>query len=131
MIRPASGPIHLDTSFLIKALDPTYEESSALFDWLADHHSIAISTVAWSEFLCGPLGDTEGEVAQTIVQRHVPVGVDEATEAARLFNLGGRRRNSLPDCLIAATAILDGAVLATSNTKDFERFVDAGLVLAE
>ena len=131
MIRPASGPIHLDTSFLIRALDPSGAESRKLFEWLGEHQSIAISSVAWSEFLCGPLSDAERDVARAVVQRHVPLGVDEATEAALLFNLGGRRRHSLPDCLIAATAILDGAVLATSNPKDFERFADARLELAE
>ena len=131
VIRPASGPIHLDTSFLIRALDPTYTESVQLLDWLSAHHSIAVSALAWGEFLCGPLGEGDEGVARVMVQRHVPVGVNEAAEAARLFNHAGRRRNSLPDCVIAAAAILDGAALATSNRRDFERFVDAGLELAE
>jgi predicted nucleic acid-binding protein len=131
VIRPASGPIHLDTSFLIRALNPTYAESSKLLEWLSARHSIAVSAVAWSEFLCGPIDAEDEAVARMIVQRHVPVGTDEASQAARLFNHGGRRRGSLPDCLIAATAILDGGMLATSNPQDFERFVGAGLELAE
>ena len=34
MIRPAAKPIHLDTSFLIRALDPTFPESGQLLGWL-------------------------------------------------------------------------------------------------
>lgn len=131
MIRPAAKPIHLDTSFLIQALDPSLPEAAKLHGWLQARRSIAMSTLAWGEFLCGPLGDTDEATARRIAHRHVPVGTDEAIRAARLFNHAGRRRNSFPDCIIAATAILAGAELATSNPADFRRFVDAGLELAE
>lgn len=131
MIRPGAKPIHLDTSFLIRALDPTYPESAQLRGWFRESRVLAISAFAWGEFLCGPLGEDEERTARRIVQRHVPVGRDEAAEAARLFNHKGRRRGSFPDCLIAATAILSGAELATSNVRDFERFRNEGLRLAE
>lgn len=130
MIPSASRPIHLDTSFLVRALDPSSPESSSLLDWLAARRPIAVSALAWSEFLCGPLKDDDARLARVLVQRHFPVGIEEASEAARLFNHGGRRRHSLPDCVIAATAILAGAALATSNPGEFERFIRAGLVLA-
>ena len=42
----------------------------------------------------------------------------------------GRRRGTLGDCLIAATAVNAGAELATGNLADFRRLSDAGLVLA-
>lgn len=130
MIRPAVRPIHLDTSFLIRALDPARPESAQLLGWLRDHHSIAISALAWGEFLCGPLAEDDVALASRVVFAHAPVGAAEATEGARLFNHAGRRRNSFPDCIIAATAITAGAQLATSNHADFERFVGAGLELA-
>lgn len=89
-----------------------------------------MSALAWGEFLCGPLGEGDESLARRTVHRHVPVRTAEATEAARLFNHAGRRRNSFPDCLIVATAILSGAELATSNVSGFKRFTDAGLKLA-
>jgi len=130
LIRPAAEPIHLDTSFLIRALDPTYPEWAKLRGWLRERRSITMSALAWGEFLCGPLREEDESVARRIAPRPVPVGTDEATRAARLFNLSGRRRNSFPDCIIAATAILAGAELATSNPSDFRRFLDSGLELA-
>ncbi|NQX02602.1 hypothetical protein HQ447_18240, partial [bacterium] len=53
----------------------------------------------------------------------------EAEEAARLFNLSGRRRGSHADCMIAAAAIVSGMPLATFNRADFERLVPFGLLL--
>jgi predicted nucleic acid-binding protein len=47
-----------------------------------------------------------------------------------LFNKTGRRRGSRFDCLIAATAILDQAEVATVNETDFKVFVPHGLKLA-
>ena len=80
-----------------------------------------MSAVAWAEFLCGPLAATELEIAERIVTRRVPFDSSTAALAAELFNAGGRRRGSLNDCMIAATALESEATLATSNTKDFHR----------
>ena len=131
MIRSAAGTIHLDTSFLIRALDPSYPEGEHLVGWLTENRRVVVSTVAWSEFLCGPTSEREERTAARLLDRQIALGTAEATAAARLFNLGDRRKHSLRDCLIAATAMLDGAALATGNPRDFERFVGAGLVLAE
>jgi hypothetical protein len=53
-----------------------------------------------------------------------------AVFAADLFNKTGRRRGSRFDCLIAATAILADAEIATANQSDFKVFVSYGLKIA-
>jgi predicted nucleic acid-binding protein len=62
-----------------------------------------------------------------LVGPRIPVEAADAAKAAELFNLAGRRRGSLADCLIAAVALRCGASLATENRADFAPFVSAGL----
>lgn len=100
MSRGSAREIHLDTSFLIRALVPGSREASTLRRWLQEGHDVALST-------------------------------EEAAEAARLFNATGRRRGSFQDCLVAATAMVAGAELATSDRADFRRFSAEGLKLVE
>ena len=47
--------IHLDTSFLIRALDPGSPEDLELRGWIREGETLGMSTVAWAELLCGPL----------------------------------------------------------------------------
>ena len=129
MIRRGGTPVHLDTSFLIRALDPSSREWATLRDLLKARRPLALSTLAWGEFLCGPLEADDLPIARRLVRRHVPLGAAEAEYAARLFNASGRRRGSFGDCVIAATALLDGGALATCDRDDFERFVGEGLEL--
>jgi len=130
-MREGGVPIHLDTSFLIRALVAGSREAQTLRDWLRAGRPVAMSTVAWSEFLCGPLASSDTDLARRVVRTHVALGIGEAERAARLFNDTGRRRGSLADCLVAAAAVMSGAELATSDRSDFERFTPLGLSLAE
>ena len=122
--------IHLDTSFLIRALVPRSRQEQRLLAWLDGPEPVAVSAVAWAEFQCGPVSTELTELARTLLGDPVPLGGAEADAAATLFNGAGRRRGSLLDCLIAATALQAGATLATENRRDFERFKAAGLTLA-
>lgn len=122
--------IHLDTSFLIRALVAGTAESTRLTRWLSDDRRLHMSIVAWSEFLCGPLDAEQCALARAIVGPPAPLDERAAELAAAMFNRSGRKRGSLSDCLIAATAVRAGAPLATSNPKDFTALTALGLEIA-
>jgi predicted nucleic acid-binding protein len=46
--------IHLDTSFLIQAVRGELHEAERLRAWLQRNDDVAISAVAWAEFLVRP-----------------------------------------------------------------------------
>ena len=119
--------IHLDTSFLIRALVRGSTEDLHLREWLRSEMLIGISTVGWAEFLCGPVEEHQVDLTARILTEQVCFVAEDASRAARLFNLTGRRRGSLSDCMIAATALRTGATLATANPADFRRLEAAGL----
>ncbi len=92
---------------------------------------MAASALAWTEFLNGPVQPQEIALVESVIEaRVVPFEKATAVFAAELFNKTGRRRGSRFDCLIAATAILAQAEIATVNESDFKVFVPHGLKLA-
>jgi predicted nucleic acid-binding protein len=119
--------IHLDANYVVAALHRdslvTHLRSSAAGD------AVNISSVAWSEFLCGPIPPGDALRARALVDKVESLHEIDAQFAAKLFNESGRRLRSLPDCLIAAVAIRCGATLATMNITDFSRFESLGLML--
>lgn len=121
--------IHLDTSFLIKALVPGTPQEARLLDWLDGPEPVAVSTVVWAEFLCGPVSAEVAAMARSLLGEPIALGLAEAEGAARLFNGTGRRRGTFVDCLVAASALEADARLATGNIDDFARFASAGLQL--
>jgi predicted nucleic acid-binding protein len=122
--------IHLDTTFLIRAGVRGTPEDHALRRWRNKGTAIRISAIAWAEYLCGPLSKQAVESAAELLGEPSAFDAVDATLAAQLFNTSGRRRGTLPDCMIAAIAINAQVSLATSNRADFERFTGVGLVLA-
>ncbi len=122
--------IHLDTSFLIRALAMGSPEDRRLRGWIGEGQTLGMSTVAWTELLCGPLKRSEMELATEIVGQRQDFTPEHAELAARFFNESGRRRGSLIDCMIAATALVADAPIATANAADFLRFKDFGLTMA-
>lgn len=121
--------IFLDTSYLIGAMILGSPEDVRLREWLSSGQELGVSVIAWAEFLCGPITPESARLAATLFPSPEPCSSVDAARAAELFNLAGRRRGSLPDCLIAATCLRLGGELATNNVTDFRRFEPAGLRL--
>jgi len=121
--------IHLDTNFLIEISVAGSVAHAQFAAWVSDEEALNVSTIAWAEFLCGPV-DAKGEaLARQIFPQPEPLLPADAVLAASLFNQSGRRSRSLADCMIAAVAIRCGAKLATHNTADFEPLAPHGLML--
>ena len=122
--------IHLDANFLIRAIEPGSSEDRAITGWYDAGETFAISAVAWAEFMCGPLDQSELDTAAGIIRQYIDFTPAQAEIAAHLFNQSGRRRGLFADCMIAAAAIAERAPIATGNVKDFRRFEAEGLTLA-
>jgi predicted nucleic acid-binding protein len=122
--------IHLDTSFLVRALHHGSPEDAALREWIKAGEEIAASALAWTEFLIGPLSQAGIDIAAELLGEPLAFGAPESAAAAMLFNKSGRRRGSLVDCMIAAVALEAGAELATANVRDFRRLETFGLRIA-
>ena len=95
--------------------------------WLRSRDPLAVSAIVWTEFLCGPVEPIHLELLANLFGDPVSYTAGDAALAAQLFNLCGRRRGSLADCMIAATAIREDANLATGNVADFRRMESHGL----
>ena len=119
--------VHLDTSFLIRAMLRDSTEGRRLQALLRDGTRLSMSAICWAEFCCGPVDRATLDAASVLVSEPEPFLSRHAGAAAALFNQAGRRRGSLVDCMIAATAIDSGATIATCNVADFGRFEEAGL----
>lgn len=122
--------IHLNTDYLVELVTAGSAGGVRVSEWLKAGKPVTTSAVAWSEFCNGPLSKAQKEAAFNVLDRTIADFTwREAEEAARLFNLSGRRRGSHADCMIAAAAIISGRTLATMNKANFERLIPFGLML--
>ena len=121
--------IQFDTNFLIQATVRGSPAHGQLRVWSAAGEAFGISSIAWAEYLCGPLDATGEALARQVFPNPEPFLALDAAVAADLFNKTGRRSRSLADCMIAAVAIRCGAGLATHNSADFALFQQFGLRL--
>lgn len=121
--------IHLDTNVLI-ALPVLARQRHVLTQRISRGEGVATSSLAWFEYVCGPVDESEQQLVRAAIGGQI-VGVDDviAERAAALFNLAGRKRSLRTDSLIAATAMLAGAELVTYNAHDFAPFTKHGLTL--
>lgn len=122
--------ILLDTNYLIRALVQGTYEAEQVSSWWDNDEELCTSSIVWYEFLSGPVDEDGVDLMRAILSdRILPFVSDTAAEAARLFNACGRNRRLRVDAMIAASATIAGARLATGNREDFAAFVSHGLTL--
>ena len=122
--------IHLDTNLLIDLVTIGSPHIAVIRRWLEEGEELAVSAIAWSEFLNGPHTKAQKDAVQAIVEgRILDFTAKEAVQASRLFHYTGRKRGSHSDCMIAASAMTRNVQVATRNIADFEKFVPHGLML--
>ena len=123
--------ICLDTNYLVYTLVPGSQEALAVSAWLKTGEHLFAASVAWYEFLCGPVRAEEIRLVRSLLAGGVSTFDEaQAVTSARLFNAAGRSRRLRVDAMIAACAIESGCSLATANRTDFAAFVPYGLKLA-
>jgi len=122
--------ICLDTNYLILGLVADSRESGEMRAWITSGEQLVTPMLAWFEFLCGPVTAAQRQTMNAFLHALLPFGEDQAVAAAGLFNASGRKRSTRVDAMIAATAIVAGADLATNNQHDFRAFTDDGLRFA-
>jgi predicted nucleic acid-binding protein len=118
------------TNALVALGDPSHPVFVALEKEITEGSVCSTNSVAWHEFVRGPLKDTDHHRALWILENRIhALDKEDAEIAALLFNRGGRKRASTSDCLIAASALRRELQLVTLNLSDFEPFVAYGLKL--
>lgn len=122
--------ICLDTNYLILGLVSGSRECEALIRWAQAGEQMITAMPAWYEFLCGPVTEAQVTAIRSFLHDVIPFDEPQTRAAARLFNAAGRKRTLRVDAMIAATAIVADAQLATNNRADFGVFVPHGLKLA-
>ena len=122
--------ICLDTNYLVCSLVTGTHEATSIARWLQRGESLFAPSVAWYEFLCGPVTPDETRLVRSLLKGGlIPFEDAHAATAARLFNATGRVRRLRVDAMIASSAIVAGCRLATSYIADFKVFVPFGLTL--
>lgn len=121
--------ICLDTNYLIRSLIPLTEEAIAVENWLVSREALCIPSVAWYEFLCGSTEEEKHLALSLLAGGILPFTPSEAQVAAFGFRALNKPRRLRVDAMIAATAIVSKAPLATNNRSDFEPFLPHGLEL--
>jgi len=122
--------IHVDTNFLIASVDPSHKHSNLWRPLIASGDTIGTSAVAWTEFRSYSISyDQLRALDRLILGGILPFERAQADLAGELFQKTNSRRKNRLDSMIAATAILAEAALATVNQADFKSFLPFGLKL--
>ena len=74
---------HLDTGFLINALVPGTREDHRLRRWIREGLVVAMSSIGWAEFLCGPVSEEDRQRARKKCRRRFRTGPFRRPELVR------------------------------------------------
>lgn len=112
----------LDTSVIIDVLRGVRRRAEMLERLLADGHLLACTAINVAEVFAGMRSkERRPTVALLASLEHYDITRDIAEKAGTLRREWATRGRTLtlPDCLIAATALTHDLVLMTDNAKDF------------
>jgi len=122
--------IHVDTNLLIASVDPSHKHAGLWRPLIASGGAFAASAVAWTEFRSYPISyDQLRALDRIILGGILPFERVQADLAGEMFQKTNARRKNRLDSMIAATAILAEAELATVTEADFKPFIPFGLKL--
>ena len=113
--------VHLDTDFLIYALESAGPERRRFVELAESDLEIGLSAVAWYEFSRGSRTPEQIATARSLFPEHGIVALSEslATVSAEVFRQLGSPRRRAADIAIGVTAAAMGATLVTRNQRDF------------
>jgi predicted nucleic acid-binding protein len=116
----AQSLVIVDSCVLIKAFR---NDSLAKSDLKKIEGRTAYSVITQLELLTGANTKTKKETVIQIFESYygIPVNAEISKKAVQVMQtyISGQQVLSVPDCLIAATALVTGFPLLTYNTKDF------------
>ena len=113
--------IHLDTCVLVDTLTGPRRSAPEMRALIEQGERLSFSTLVLYEWLRGPRHPEELRAQDALFPggEAVPFGRSEAALASELYRLVRRSRGRELDLAIAASAILQNAVLWTLNPRDF------------
>ncbi len=78
------------------------------------------SIISWMEIMCGAQTDAEREAAHALFASMRQIELSERV-ARMAVKVRKEEKLKLPDAVILATADVEGCILVTRNTKDFDQ----------
>ena len=113
--------LHVDTDFLIYALQTAGRERRRLLEVAESNHALCISSVAWYEFSRGPRTPEQLATARALFAEDGVIAFSEtlAATSADVFRRLGSPRRRAADIAIGVTAASHDATLLTRNARDF------------
>ena len=74
--------VHLDTNYIVGAVRKGSPQVAQIDAWEMAGVTLAVSTMAWAEFLCGPLTPGEVDVTAGLLGRPLPITAADAAKGA-------------------------------------------------